>query len=100
MQSEPTVGIMNHAGRSFTGKIGNGTLNSSGDADEDYWPGINGNTSSVTANAVYAGTTGCTGYGGTCLRGGNLAVPSSQLAVSYRSVSPLSNTRNSLYRLR
>jgi len=59
----------NTAGRSFTGKQGDGTLDDAGDADVDYWPGINGNNNATVANTEYLGTDGVThsagmGYGG------------------------------------
>ncbi|MEK6781313.1 MAG: SUMF1/EgtB/PvdO family nonheme iron enzyme [Bacteroidota bacterium] len=52
------------AGRSFTGLHGNGVLNANGQADVNFWPGINGNSTPGNANGVYGGVTGCTGYAG------------------------------------
>ncbi len=46
------------AGRSFTGLHGNGVLNTIAQADVNFWPGINGNSTTSTANSTYAGTTG------------------------------------------
>lgn len=43
------------AGRSYTGLHGNGTLLANGNADVDFWPGINGNSSLTAANTVYSG---------------------------------------------
>ncbi len=60
----------NAAGRSFTGINGNGDLNSAGDADVNYWPGINGNIAVIAANTAYGGTTGVTGAAGIFTRGG------------------------------
>ncbi|MBN8701988.1 MAG: SUMF1/EgtB/PvdO family nonheme iron enzyme [Bacteroidetes bacterium] len=57
------------AGRSYRGGHGNGALNSAGAADVDYWPGINGNGTTTTANNVYGGVTGCTGRAGIAWRG-------------------------------
>ena len=52
------------AGRSYTGIHGNGKLNTTGDADVDYWPGINGNSNYAAANTIYGGTTGVTNCAG------------------------------------
>ena len=68
--SEYAVGIHNSAGRSFTGKNGDGALTNAGDANEDFWPGINGNNS-TTFNTAFGGTTGVTGSAGYTLRGGS-----------------------------
>jgi formylglycine-generating enzyme required for sulfatase activity len=59
----------NTAGRSYTGKHGDGALDASGDANVDFWPGINGNYDPNAASTEYLGTTGVTdsagmGYGG------------------------------------
>jgi len=61
---EWTVSFAGLAGRSFTGLHGNGGLNANGQADVDFWPGINGNATYTTANAAYAGTTGVTSGAG------------------------------------
>ncbi len=73
------------AGRSYRSNHGNGELNSTGDADVDYWPGINGNSTFTVANSTYGGT-GVTGYGGMNLKGGDFAQVSSFLKLSYRSL--------------
>ena len=92
---EFTVTSCNLAGRSFTGSSGNGTLTASGDADEDFWPGINGNSSPATANLVYGGVTGVTGQGGVITRGGSCAYTGNNLnKVSYR-INPSSPTNYS-----
>lgn len=67
---ENVVLIGNAAGRSFTGVHGNGSLNLNGQADVNYWPGINGNNTPANANGVYGGVTGCTGYAGISFTGG------------------------------
>ncbi len=69
------------AGRSFTGINGNGELNANGEADEDYWPGINGNATVTTPNTVYGGVTGVTAYAGLTQKGGSY---SGAQIVSYR----------------
>ena len=51
--AERVVNAGDLAGRSFTGLHGNGTLLRDGNADVSYWPGINGNFSSGTANGVF-----------------------------------------------
>lgn len=67
---EVCVSTTNVAGRSFTGVSGDGTLTAAGDADENFWPGINGNTTVTSANLTYAGVTGVTGAAGIVSRGG------------------------------
>lgn len=61
---EDAVSLGAVAGRSYTGLHGNGSLNISGHADVDFWPGINGNNTQTSVNAVYGGTTGVTGRAG------------------------------------
>jgi hypothetical protein len=56
------------AGRSFTGIHGNGILDANGFANQNFWPGINGNTSYTTANSVY-GSTGVTSGAGIIFTG-------------------------------
>jgi hypothetical protein len=67
---ERPVTLGNVAGRSFTGLHGDGILNASGDATVNFWPGINGNSSDLTPNGTYGGTTGVTESAGSCSRGG------------------------------
>ncbi|MBU6324555.1 MAG: SUMF1/EgtB/PvdO family nonheme iron enzyme [Bacteroidetes bacterium] len=68
---EPVVTVGNTAGRSFTGVHGNGTLPRDGNADVDFWPGINGNSTDGNANTAYGGTTGVTNAAGSGFRGGS-----------------------------
>jgi len=94
---ERAVTNNNAAGQSFTGVHGNGSLNKSGDADCDYWPGINGNTNNTTANTAYGGTTGVTEATGSGGRGDTWNSASTYLCISsrnyYMSVfSPVRNT--------
>lgn len=81
--SELVVSATNVAGRSYTGKNGDGTLTYNGDANEDYWPGINGNISTTVANAAYIGGGGVSGYAGWTSRGGSRSTGSSSIAGSY-----------------
>jgi formylglycine-generating enzyme required for sulfatase activity len=81
---ERSVTIGNIAGRSYKGIHGNGALNSAGAADEDHWPGINGNTSNTTANGTYSGTTGVTHAAGSGSRGGNWVNDATYIRVSAR----------------
>jgi formylglycine-generating enzyme required for sulfatase activity len=69
--NEQAVSLGNVAGRSYTGIHGNGKLNVAGDADVDYWPGINGNSNNAIANTIYGGTTGVTNAAGAGLKLGN-----------------------------
>lgn len=68
---ETCVTTANAAGRSYTGRHGNGTLTDSGYANEDFWPGINGNNNPATANGVFGGVTGVTNTVGCIYRGSN-----------------------------
>ncbi len=70
-------------GYTYTGLNGNGSLTAAGDADADYWPGINGNF--FGANAVYGGTVGVTAKSAMGFRGGSYATPASVLSISDRS---------------
>ena len=94
---EYTVTTANVAGRSFTGVNGNGILNPAGDADEDFWPGINGNTTGTTANTAYGGASGVNGAAGSIIRGGSCATTgANNNKVSYRTGGGLGtiNTRS------
>lgn len=64
-----SVGIV--AGHSFTGLHGNGYLNAAGDADVDYWPGINHNDVHYMPNEPYEGVYGVTHAAGAGLKGNN-----------------------------
>ena len=83
---EDVVLVGSVAGRSFTGLNGNGSLNTNGQADVNFWPGINGNNTPGNPNGVYGGVTGCTGYAGISFSAGtwniNLWLPTSDR--SYR----------------
>ncbi|MFO7614922.1 MAG: SUMF1/EgtB/PvdO family nonheme iron enzyme [Bacteroidales bacterium] len=93
---EICVNAYHNAGRSFTGLHGNGNLLPSGDADVDYWPGINNNSDESTANTIYQ-TAGVTGRGGVGSRGQNLFFSLSSLPVSSRGdlISGTYTSRNS-----
>jgi len=82
---ERCVHIGSVAGRSYTGLHGNGALNTAGAADVNYWPGINGNTTYSTANGVYGGTTGVTGYAGIGFNGGNWIFNANEFSTSRRA---------------
>lgn len=71
--TEPAVTANNTAGLSYTGKHGNGLVDSTGNANVDYWPGINGNDQENTANTVYMDTTGVNNAAGSGYRGGCLS---------------------------
>ncbi len=66
---EMTVFLLDPAGLSFTGLHGDGELIGTGNANTDYWPGINGNSNHNTPNAVYS-TAGVTHAAGAIIRGG------------------------------
>jgi formylglycine-generating enzyme required for sulfatase activity len=88
---ERCVTVGNEAGRSYTGKHGNGLLDADGFADVNFWPGVNGNASASTANAAYGGTTGVTESAGAGFRGGAWIDPA--FAVSNRGGSNTTNNR-------
>ena len=95
---EQVVTIGNVAGRSFTGNLGNGILNFSGDADVDYWPGINANSTATSANQVYnsANAIGVTQAAGAGFRGGSWLLDYNKLLIADRSyINTISNTRSS-----
>jgi formylglycine-generating enzyme required for sulfatase activity len=81
---ERPVTIGNLAGRSYTGLHGNGNLNTSGDADVSFWPGINGNSNTGVANTAYGGTTGVTRAAGSGFRGGNYVINAAAMRTSDR----------------
>jgi formylglycine-generating enzyme required for sulfatase activity len=83
---EMVVHLLNRAGASFTGLHGNGELNSYGDADVDYWPGIGGNNNAGVRNTPYSGT-GVTAAGGSGNRGGSMVNDQNLLRTSCRSLS-------------
>jgi formylglycine-generating enzyme required for sulfatase activity len=78
---EKCVNAFSLAGRSFTGLHGNGILLATGDADVDYWPGINGNDSQTIANTTFQ-TAGITSYGGAGIKGiqGNFLLNGMQIS--------------------
>ncbi len=80
---ENVVQLGCNAGRSFTGLHGNGVLNANGQADVNFWPGINGNSTPANANGVYGGVIGCTGWAGITFTGGTWS-SASWLTVSNR----------------
>lgn len=91
---ERPVTVGNLAGRSFTGLHGDGAVDGFGRANVDFWPGINGNTSTTTANQEWDGFTGVTQAAGIGLRGGGWASNTSVTRVSDRSsATSASNTR-------
>ncbi len=67
---ELAVGLGHAAGRSFTGAHGDGSLDATGNANQDFWPGVNGNSNWAAANTAYLGTTGSTAVAGFQFRGG------------------------------
>lgn len=70
------------AGRSFTGVHGDGILYQ-GRANQDYWPGVNGNTNLASANGT-GGTSSVTQQAGIMVRGGSYMTTQSNSHVSER----------------
>lgn len=81
---EQVVTAENPAGRSYTGQHGDGNLTAEGDANEDHWPGINGNVQNNELSDVYS-TIGVTAAAGASLRGGAWNVAALRLRISDRS---------------
>ncbi len=73
------------AGRSYTGKKGDGVLDDAGNANENKWPGINDNIDDNTANTNYASLIGVTGDAGIKLKGGYFGTTASALEISNRN---------------
>lgn len=94
---EMVVTSYSQSGRSFTGIHGNGSLNASGDADIDYWPGINNNTNIYTENGPYGGVDGVTGAAGGGERGGSWTETESCLQTSSRSCGATTLTTQRMY---
>lgn len=93
--TEWAVTSANAAGRSFTGINGDGALTASGDANEDFWPGINGNSTITSANTFF-GTIGVTNAAGIIDRGGAAGYTGANLLkVSYRIAPGGTSTRTS-----
>jgi formylglycine-generating enzyme required for sulfatase activity len=88
---EHTVSLGNEAGRSFTGIHGDGILLSDGFSNVDFWPGINGNSTTSVANAAFGGTTGVTQAAGSGYRGGGFASDLNRLRTSARHGSGLTS---------
>lgn len=66
---ELVVGVASVASRSYTGVHGNGTLNTTGFADANFWPGSNG--SAVMTSVFTAPNSGSTTYTGMMFRSGS-----------------------------
>ena len=88
---EHVVSLGNVAGRSFTGIHGDGTLLSDGFSNVDFWPGINGNSTTSAANAAFGGTTGVTEAAGSGYRGGGFASDITRLRISQRNGAGLTS---------
>jgi formylglycine-generating enzyme required for sulfatase activity len=89
--SEVAVSIGNLAGRSYTGVHGDGNLFRDGSANVDFWPGINGNATTTTANTSFNNTTGVTQGAGSGSRGGEWSQVTDYAVVSERALSSTVN---------
>lgn len=92
---ERTVTVGNTAGRSFTGLHGDGRPDTMGDANVDFWPGINGNSNTAQANAEWQGTLGVTNASGSGFRGGAWDTGEPLLRLSLRINATLTETSRS-----
>lgn len=68
--TEYCVQTNTHAGRSFNGKTGDGILTSVGNANESFWPGINGSTNAAIGSGAYDGLFGVRSTAGIVDKGG------------------------------
>lgn len=88
---EIAVHAGNTAGRSFTGLHGNGFIHSLGNADVDFWPGINGNQSKDIANLAFTTTSiansslGVSDVAGAIARGGDWNNGDQSIMISART---------------
>ena len=71
--------------RSYTGKHGDGQLTTTGYANENYWPGINGISDTSQVSGVYDGGAGVRTSAGMIIRCGAWDVPSINASISYRT---------------
>lgn len=73
------------AGRSFIGKHGDGLLTSVGNANENYWPGVNGSTNLNASSGIYDGGAGVRSTAGITYKGGYFSnTTPSDCSVSFR----------------
>jgi len=84
---ESVVTSGNIAGRSYTGRHGDGYLTSVGNANENYWPGVNGATGTAVSAGIYDGFDGVRSDGGEAYKGGHIISPTSNLLVSHRFIT-------------
>ncbi|MES2776692.1 MAG: SUMF1/EgtB/PvdO family nonheme iron enzyme [Bacteroidota bacterium] len=82
--NEMVVASHNTAGRSFNGKHGDGYLTTPGNANENYWPGVNGATGNNVSPGIYDGGNGVVSDGGMRTRGGHAFSVFLRLKVSDR----------------
>jgi formylglycine-generating enzyme required for sulfatase activity len=81
--NEFTVATQNTAGRVYTGKQGDGLLTAAGNANENYWPGVNG-----FSTGEYNGGDGVSFDDGTKTRGGSWQDSFVRLNISNRASFP------------
>jgi formylglycine-generating enzyme required for sulfatase activity len=82
------------AGRSFNGKHGDGILTSVGNANENFWPGINGSINSATSSGFYDGGLGVRSTAGISFKGGSfylINLNPVSLRLAYNSPSLVTN---------
>lgn len=82
---EYCVTSANAAGRSYTGKHGDGVLDNSGCANVDYWPGIGQASTSSFPLQPYNGVMGVTAVVGVMTRGGSYLSTSTNLKIGTRT---------------
>ena len=84
---ELTVTSQNIAGRSYTGKLGDGLLTDAGNANENFWPGVNGTTGVAVTPGAYTTGAGVISDGGIKYRGGYFDSPDFDIyKVSHRGI--------------
>lgn len=95
---EPVITTRNAAGRSFTGRHGDGILTIQGNANENNWPGVNGNTGRDNPPGLYNSGSGVTSDGGITVRGGSHLGGTVQMRASYRDNYSGAGTATAAYR--
>jgi formylglycine-generating enzyme required for sulfatase activity len=91
---ELCVTTSNAAGRAFQGHLGDGMLvESTGYANVDYWPGVNGNTGTGASPGIYDGGNGVRWDGGLRTRGQTVTTDD----INYLKVSHRGNLLSSFF---
>lgn len=100
---ELCITTANVAGRAYNGKHGDGILTTGGNANENYWPGVNGTTTTGASPGAYDGGLGVRSNGGLMNKGGSLfdvsrlRISDRTQAVIYDGMVLITNTSSKTY---